>query len=147
LELTWSENGDYLYVAGDVSLSVFARRDLKTHKHAKSVVHEKEISLVQVLAHKSLLATIGIDGILKTWRASDGALQDECDILHKLKIGKDVTGLRYCPKKGFLAVSCTDGSVMGLNLKVADMLAKAESDVDINEDDFDLDDLEENPEE
>jgi hypothetical protein len=46
LELAWSENGDYLYVAGDFSLSVFARCDLKTHKHAFSVAHEKEISLV-----------------------------------------------------------------------------------------------------
>ncbi len=36
---------------------------------------------------------------------------------------------------------------MGLNLKVTDMLAKGESEVDINEDDFDLDDLEDNQEE
>jgi len=36
---------------------------------------------------------------------------------------------------------------MGLNLKVTDMLAKQESEVDINEDDFDLDDLEDNQEE
>jgi len=33
---------------------------------------------------------------------------------------------------------------MGLNLKVADMLTKAESDVDINEEDFNLEDLEDN---
>lgn len=46
LELAWSENGDYLYAAGDVSLSVFARRDLKTQRHARSVIHDKEISFV-----------------------------------------------------------------------------------------------------
>lgn len=68
-------------------------------------------------------------------------------MLHKLKIGKEVSALRYCPKNGFLAFSCADGSVMGLNLKVTDMLAKGESEVDINEDDFDLDDLEDNQEE
>jgi hypothetical protein len=36
---------------------------------------------------------------------------------------------------------------MGLHLKVADLLAKDESDVEINEDDIDLADLEDNPEE
>lgn len=36
---------------------------------------------------------------------------------------------------------------MGLHLKVSDMLAKADSDVDINEDDIDLADLDENLEE
>lgn len=71
-------------------------------------------------------------------------MQDECDTLHKFKIGKNLTALHYCPKNGFLAISCSDGSVMGLNLKVADMLTKAESDVDINEEDFNLEDLEDN---
>ena len=75
LELAWSENGDYLYATGDVSLSVFARRELKSHRHAKSVVHDKEISLVHILGHSSLLATVGLDGFLRVWRVSDGALQ------------------------------------------------------------------------
>ena len=61
LSLAWSENGDYLYVAGDCTLNVVARRDLKHYKPSKSVSHEKEISLVCTLADSLLFATVGLD--------------------------------------------------------------------------------------
>jgi len=67
--MAWSESGDHLYIAGDTSLMVVARSDLKTYTVAQSILHAKEISLVSTLAHPSCFATIGLDKMVKIWRA------------------------------------------------------------------------------
>ena len=106
------------------------------HKHARSVVHDKEISFVRVLSHKNLLVTVGLDQYLKIWRTKDAELQGDADILVKHKIGKDVSCIKYCPKNGVLALSCTDGSVLTIPLKVAEMIAFKEnqdSDLELDE--------------
>ena len=96
LELAWHETGEYLYVAGDCSLTVVARREINARKPAKSVIHDKEISHVCVLTNR-LLATVSLDQVIKVWQSQDAYLQVDCDLKYKFKVSNPVSAIKYCP--------------------------------------------------
>ena len=73
MELAWHESGEYLYVSGDCSLTVICRRELTVRKHAKSVIHEKDITHVCMLTNL-LLATVSLDHVIKVWQPKDAFL-------------------------------------------------------------------------
>lgn len=86
------------------------------------------------------IATAGLDHLVKIWHVPNGSLQDGCEVKRKLKVPADVKALKYCPKSGVLAVSCTDGSVNVHHLKISQLLNDSD-DAEINEDDIDIDEL------
>lgn len=47
---------------------MFARRDLKIQKQSKDVTHDKDISIVTVMAAQ-LIVTAGLDHLVKIWHA------------------------------------------------------------------------------
>jgi WD40 repeat protein len=77
LELTWSSDGSFLYVAGEQELIVLKKANkFETLTYSKAIRHDKEICLVQRLSADGLhLATVGLDKVLKVW-----SLQNEQDI-------------------------------------------------------------------
>lgn len=127
---------------------MFARRDLKIQKQSKDVTHDKDISIVTVMASQ-LIVTAGFDHLVKIWHAKSDSMLDGCELKRKIAVSADVKALKYCPKSGVLAVSCSDGSVHVYHVKISQLIGNKNDndDFSIDENDIDIADLDDQLEE
>jgi WD40 repeat protein/DNA-binding SARP family transcriptional activator/tRNA A-37 threonylcarbamoyl transferase component Bud32 len=76
--LDWSPSGDVFATEGSDGSGVVDIRDVETGRSLRSFPgHDGDITDVAFSADGSMLATTGVDGFLKVWDPSDGALLTE----------------------------------------------------------------------
>jgi WD40 repeat protein len=102
LEVSWSTDGSFLYVAGEQELIVLKKSDkFESLTFSKTIRHDKEICMVHRLSKDGLhLVTVGLDKVLKVW-----TLENESDIgnanatvtlNYKMNLSHELLSLQYC---------------------------------------------------
>ena len=77
-QLDWSPTGDVFVTEGSDGSGVVDIRDVETGRSIRSFPgHDGDVTDVAFSPDGSMLATTGVDGFLKVWDPSDGALLDE----------------------------------------------------------------------